>query len=77
VEESIDLELNGILSELERIGRMVATKEAELGIARALSISKEGENCYELTINGRSYYLDQALYETLASQIGAIAKEAL
>ena len=55
----------------------MARKEAELGIAREASIAKLDADCYELKIDDRSYYLDKARFEALASQIGAIAKESL
>lgn len=77
LEENISQELTDILNDLERIGTLVARKEAELGIAREASIAKLDADCYELKIDDRSYYLDKARFEALASQIGAIAKESL
>ncbi|MDR1911319.1 MAG: hypothetical protein LBQ52_03085 [Helicobacteraceae bacterium] len=76
-DESIESALNGILSDLERINALVAKKEAELGIAREISLNKLDADCYELKIDDKIYYLDKARFEVLSSQIGAIAKEAL
>jgi hypothetical protein len=77
LEENISQELADILNDLERIGELVARKEAELGIARAVVIAKLDEDCFELKIDDRAYYLNKALFESLTSQIGAIARESL
>ncbi|MDR1452181.1 MAG: hypothetical protein LBI57_07645 [Helicobacteraceae bacterium] len=77
LEENISRELSDILGDLERIGTLVAQKEAELGIARTVCIKRLDADCFELTIDDRVYYLDKARFDALASQIGAIAKESL
>jgi hypothetical protein len=77
LKESISQELADILNDLERIGTLVARKEAELGIAREVRVKRLEANCYELKIDDRAYYLDKARFDALASQIGAIAKESL
>jgi hypothetical protein len=77
LKENISQELTDILGDLERIGALVASKEAELGITRQIAIRKLDADCLELTIDNRAYYLDKARFDELTSQIGAIAKESL
>ena len=69
MEESIQAELSNILNDLERIGQLVANKEAELGIVREVALVKLDANCYELTIDQKTYFLDKKRYDQLKQQI--------
>ncbi|MDR0747392.1 MAG: hypothetical protein LBE89_05800 [Helicobacteraceae bacterium] len=63
--ESIEAELNSILSDLERIGQIVAQKEAELGIVGAVALKKADNNCYELALDDKRFFIDREGVETL------------
>jgi hypothetical protein len=72
VEKAIELELNRILGDLERIGKIIASKEAELGIAREISIDRVDDNCYELKLDSKSYFLSGEAVLSLKSMIEAL-----
>jgi hypothetical protein len=69
----LDEELSAILSDLERIGEIVAQKEEELGIVRRAEIARENDDCYVLSLNSRRFYLNKAQFETLFAQMSLIA----
>ena len=71
-EESIQQELEKILTDLDRISNLVARKEAELGLVRDLSLVKHDEECYELRLDTQVFYLDRALLAKLAGRLAAL-----
>ncbi|MDR3162482.1 MAG: hypothetical protein LBT81_01290 [Helicobacteraceae bacterium] len=73
--ESIEAELNSILSDLERIGHIVAQKEAELGVVRAVALKKADNNCYELVLDDKRFFIDGESLETLKRLITDLDSE--
>ncbi|MGE4295448.1 MAG: hypothetical protein AB7E49_07100 [Campylobacterales bacterium] len=72
MEESIQHELEKILSDLERISDLVAQKEAELGLVRELSLVAHDETCYELKLDEQVFYLDRPLMQALFDRLEAL-----
>ena len=69
MDETIGLELEGVLSELQRLNNIVAEKERALNKVTSIYLRQVGTESYELVINDRVFVMDQGDLGMLLEQM--------
>ena len=69
MDETIGLELEGVLSELQRLNNIVAEKERALNKVNSIYLRQVGTESYELVINDKVFVMDQGDLGMLLEQM--------
>lgn len=67
--QSIGLELESVLSELQRLSEVVAKKERELNKVKDIYLTQVGSESFELIVNDQIFTLEKNDLEVLIEQI--------
>lgn len=67
--QSIGLELESVLSELQRLSEVVAKKERELNKVKDIYLTQVGSESFELVVNDQIFTLEKNDLEVLIEQI--------
>lgn len=67
--QSIGLELESVLSELQRLSEVVAKKERELNKVKDIYLTQVGSESFELVVNDQIFTLEKNDLEILIEQI--------
>ncbi len=69
MDETIGIELEGVLSELQRLNHIVAEKERALNKVNSIYLRQVGTESYELVINDKVFVMDQRDLSMLLEQM--------
>jgi len=69
MERSIAEELDHILSDLDRIGTLVAKQEKELATVHEIYLLQEGSDTFKLHIDSEVFYVDRYELARLAADL--------
>jgi len=58
MDQNIDLELENVLNELQRLSSVVAEKERELNKVNSIYLTQVGSESYELVVNDQIFTLE-------------------
>lgn len=67
--QDIGLELESVLSELQRLSQVVAKKERELNKVKDIYLAQVGSESFELVVNDQIFTLEKNDLEILIEQI--------